>query len=246
MRDLDPSLALQNAEILAGLTLAQLVRPGTPAVYGSASAPIDMMTGALAIGSPELSIVVSATTQMARFYNLPSRCGGGLTDAHLPDAHAAMESAFSLLAAVQNGVNFVLHACGILSSYMCMSYTKFVLDEEALAMIKRMMVPVEVSDETLNLSSIKAVGIGGHFLTQPKTIDRCWKEFFIPDLMKRKNFTRWQEAGSRRIDEIYSYSVDQRLSEYRRPDLDSSAASELSEFVAARKQEIMKGKNSGA
>jgi trimethylamine--corrinoid protein Co-methyltransferase len=239
-------LALQNAEILAGLTLAQLVRPGTPAVYGSASAPIDMMTGALAIGAPELSIIVSATTQMARFYNLPSRCGGGLTDAHIPDAQAALESAFSLLAAVQNGVSFVLHTCGILSSYMSMSYAKFILDEETLAMAKRMMVPVEVSDETLNLSSIKEVGIGGHFLTQPKTIDRCWKEFFIPELMKRKNFTRWQEAGSKQIDAIATEVVHQRLSEYHKPDLNSTAASELSKFVAARKQEIMKEKNSGS
>jgi trimethylamine--corrinoid protein Co-methyltransferase len=239
-------LALQNAEILAGMTLAQLVRPGTPAIYGSASAPIDMMTGALAIGAPELSIVISATAQIARFYNLPSRCGGGLTDAHIPDAHAAMESAFSLVAAVQNGVNFVLHACGILSSYMSMSYAKFILDEQALAMIKRMMVPVEVSDETLNLSSIREVGIGGHFLTQPKTIDRCWKEFFVPGLMKRKNFTRWQDGGSKRIDEIASDAVHQRLSEYRKPDLDSTAASQLSKFVAGRKQEIMKDSNSSA
>jgi trimethylamine--corrinoid protein Co-methyltransferase len=227
-------LALQNAEILAGLTLGQLVRAGTPAVYGSASAPIDMMTGALAIGAPELSIVIAATAQMARFYNLPSRCGGGLTDAHIPDAHAALESAFSLLAAVKNGVNFILHACGILSSYMSMSYAKFILDEEALAMIRRMMLPVEVSDETLNLSSIKEVGIGGHFLTQPKTIDRCWKEFFVPGLMKRKNFTRWQEAGSKRIDAIATDAVHQRLSEYRKPDLDSITASQLSKFVATR------------
>ncbi|MGD8725635.1 MAG: trimethylamine methyltransferase family protein, partial [Desulfobacterales bacterium] len=68
------ALALQNAEILAGLTLSQLVRAGTPVVYGSASAPVDMKTGALAIGAPELTIIIAATTQMAQFYKLPSRC----------------------------------------------------------------------------------------------------------------------------------------------------------------------------
>jgi trimethylamine--corrinoid protein Co-methyltransferase len=233
------ALALQNAEILAGLTLAQLVRAGTPVVYGSGSAPIDMKTGALAIGAPELSIIISATAQMARFYNLPSRCGGGLTDAHIPDAQAALESAFSLLAAVRNGANFILHACGILSSYMTMSYAKFMLDEEALAMIRRMMVPVEVSDDTLSLSSIKEAGIGGQFLTQPKTIELCWKEFFIPEIMKRKNYPKWQDGGSKRIDEIALDIVHRRLSEYEKPDFDSAFASRLSEFVAKRKQEIM-------
>jgi trimethylamine--corrinoid protein Co-methyltransferase len=233
------ALALQNAEILAGLTLSQLVRAGTPVVYGSASAPVDMKTGALAIGAPELTIIIAATTQMAQFYKLPSRCGGGLTDAHLPDAQAALESAFSLLAAVRNGANLILHACGILSSYMSMSYAKFMIDEEALAMIRRMMVPLDVSDDTLNLSAIEAVGIGGQFLTQPKTLERCWEEFFIPQLMKRKNHPKWQEGGSKRIDEIASDVVQQRFAEYRKPDVDSAIASRLSEFVAQRKQDLM-------
>ncbi|MGD2187303.1 MAG: trimethylamine methyltransferase family protein [Desulfobacterales bacterium] len=233
------ALTLQNAEILAGLILAQLVRAGTPAVYGSASAPVDMKTGALAIGAPELSIIISATVQMARFYNLPCRCGGGLTDAHIPDAQAALESAFSLSAAVRSGANFILHACGILSSFMAISYAKFVLDEEALAMTRRMMVPVEVSDDTLSLTSIKEVNIGGQYLTQPKTIELCWNEFFIPEIMKRKNYPRWQGDGCKRIDEIASDAVDRRLSEYQKPDLDSAVASRLSEFVAKREQEIM-------
>jgi trimethylamine--corrinoid protein Co-methyltransferase len=233
------ALALQNAEIMAGLTLAQLVRAGTPVVYGSASAPIDMKTGALAIGAPELSIILSAAVRMARFYNLPNRCGGGLTDAHIPDAQAALESAFSLLTAVRNGANFILHACGILSSFMAMSYTKFMLDEEALAMIRRMMAPLEVSDDTLSLSSIKAVGIGGQFLTQPKTIERCWDEFFIPGMMKRKNYLKWHDGGSQRIDEIASGAVQRRLSEYQQPELDAAVVSQVSEFVAKRRKEAM-------
>jgi trimethylamine--corrinoid protein Co-methyltransferase len=231
------TLTLQNAEILAGLTLAQLVRAGTPLVYGSTSAPIDMRTAALAIGAPELSIFIAATAKMAKFYNLPCRCGGGLTDAHIPDAQAALESVFGLLTAVRNGSNFILHACGILSSFMCMSYEKFILDEEALAMIRKMVSPVEVSDDTLSLSSIKDVGIGGQFLTQPKTIELCWSEFFIPEILQRKNYTKWQTGGSRRIDEIASEYVQRRLSEYRKPDCDPEIVSRLSEFVAKRKND---------
>jgi len=231
------TLALQNAEILAGLTLAQLVRAGTPVVYGSTSAPIDMKTAALAIGAPELSMIIAATAKMARFYNLPCRCGGGLTDAHIPDAQAALESAFSLLTAVRNGSNFILHACGILSSFMSISYEKFILDEEALAMIRKMISPVEVSDDTLSLSSIEDVGIGGQFLTQSKTIELCWSEFFIPAVSQRKNYSIWHDGGSKRIDEIASEYVQRRLSEYRKPDCDPEIASRLAEFVAKRKQE---------
>jgi trimethylamine--corrinoid protein Co-methyltransferase len=102
-----------------------------------------------------------------------------------------------------------------------------------------MMVPLEVSDDTLNLSAIEAVGIGGQFLTQPKTIERCWSEFFIPEVMKRKNYAKWQDAGSKRIDEIASDVVQRRLSEYRKPDFDSAIAHRLSEFVTHRKKEGM-------
>jgi trimethylamine--corrinoid protein Co-methyltransferase len=83
------------------------------------------------------------------------------------------------------------------------------------------------------------VGIGGQFLTQPETIERCWNEFFIPEIMKRKNYTKWQNDGSKQIDEIAADVAQQRLAEYQKPDFDSTVVSQLSEFVAKRKQEIL-------
>ena len=47
------ALTLQHAEALAGLTLAQMVRPGAPVVYGSFSSNVDMKSGAPAFGTPE-------------------------------------------------------------------------------------------------------------------------------------------------------------------------------------------------
>jgi trimethylamine:corrinoid methyltransferase-like protein len=57
--------------------------------------------------------------------------------------------------------------------------------------------------------------------------------------MKRKNYPRWRDDGGKQIDEIASDAVHRRLSEYRKPDLDARVASQLSEFVAKRKKEIM-------
>ncbi|MBA7686497.1 Glycine betaine methyltransferase [subsurface metagenome] len=190
-------LGLQNAEILAGITLAQLVNPGTPVVYGSASSITDMRTGGLAIGAPELSMIVLATAQMARYYNLPSRAGGGLTDAHIPDIQAGIESAFALISAVKNGINFILHSCGILSSYLSMSFSKFLIDEEMCGMVKKIFSPIEVTDESIDIKMIKDVGIGGEYISQPKTLDLCRKELFLPDLMCRKNFYNWEKSGKK-------------------------------------------------
>ena len=84
-------LVHQNAELLAGIALTQLVSPGTPVVYGSTSTNVDMRSGALAIGGPELSQMIAAHADLCRHYGLPSRSGGSLTDASGPDAQAGYE-----------------------------------------------------------------------------------------------------------------------------------------------------------
>jgi trimethylamine--corrinoid protein Co-methyltransferase len=228
-------VALQNAEVLAGLTLAQLVRPGIPFIYGATSCPIDMKTGALAIGAVENAMLVSATAQMARFYNLPSRSGGALTDAHFPDIQAGMESALSLFTAVRCGINFVLHACGILGSFVEMSFEKFLADEELCGMVRRMHQPADLSDEAIDVPMIKKVGIGGQYLTQPKTFRLCRTEFFLPDLSKRQSYDSWKGTGRKRLDQEASEVLARRLDGYEKPDMDPAIERDLARFVAKRK-----------
>ncbi|MBW2438523.1 MAG: trimethylamine methyltransferase family protein [Deltaproteobacteria bacterium] len=228
-------LAMQNAEILAGLTLAQLVRPGVPIIYGSSSSPMDMRTGGLSIGAPELSMIVSCTAQMARFYHLPSRSGGGLTDANFPDAQAGIQSAMALITAARNGINFILHACGILGAYVAMSYEKFIIDEELCGMVKKLIESIEISDATIDLATIEEVGIGGNYLTQPKTFELCRTAFFLPELMTVQDFDGWQSAGGKRADERASGLLNKRLANYEKPDIDPAMESELSKYVTRRK-----------
>jgi trimethylamine--corrinoid protein Co-methyltransferase len=60
-----------NAEVLSGLTLGQLVKPGTPMIYSSSTTSLDMRFGAAAVGSPEGAILNAALAQMGRFYKIP-------------------------------------------------------------------------------------------------------------------------------------------------------------------------------
>ena len=228
-------LALQNAEILAGLTLSQLINPGTPVIYGSTSSAMDMRSGGLAIGAPEYSMFVSAAAQMARRYNLPCRSGGGLTDSHIPDMQAGMESALSLLTAVRNGVNFVLHAVGILGSYISMSYEKFLLDEEMAGMIRKICSPVEVTDDSIDLPMIEEVGIGGQYLTQPKTFKLCRNEFFLPKLANRVSYDSWEQTGSLDSTKRAANVLEDRLNSYQKPDIDPALEKDLADYVKSQK-----------
>ena len=220
-------LALQNAEILAGITLAQLVRPGAPVIYGSTSSAMDMKSGSLSIGAPELSMFTSFTAQIASHYKLPCRSGGGLCDSMLADAQAGAESALALFNAINSGVNFVLHSAGILGGYISMSFEKFILDEEIGAMIRRMVKPTAFTEETIDLATIQKVGPGGHYLTDPKTFKLCRKEVYQTSLMNRQNVDSWQAAGSKDLEKAAAIKVQERLAAYSAPDFSASLKKDL-------------------
>lgn len=225
-------LALQNAEMLAGVTLTQLVNPGTPVIYGSTSTVTDMRTGGVSIGAPEFSMIQNATIRMGKFYGLPCRGSGGLTDAQCLDMQAGIESALALNTTVMSGANFILHACGILGAYLAMSYQKFLADEEICSMLRRMLKSIEVTDERIDLGSIKSVGIGKEYLTHPKTLEHCRTEFHLSDLMSRDDFATWEDKGKKQLDESLLDVFKKRMNEYVKPDIAPEIEKDLQRYMA--------------
>ena len=227
------TIVLQNAEILSGLVLTQLVNPGLPVIFGNIPGITDMRSGNLSIGAPESSIFVSANSQMAEYYGVLGRSGGNLTDAHLPDIQAGIESSLGLLTAMRSGTSFLLHSCGILGAYMSMSYEKFIIDEEIIAMVRRILQPVEITDAAIDLATIKEVGAGGEFLSHPKTFDHFRKEHFVPTLFNRLGYTNWKQNGKDilvRAGEI----VQQRLESYPKPELDQEIEARIDRYIQSK------------
>ena len=227
-------LALQNAEMLAGVTLTQLVNPGAPVIYGATSTVTNMRSGGLAIGAPELSMLQNATIQMGKFYGLPCRGSGGLTDAQYPDMQAGIESAMALAATIMSGANFVLHACGILGSYLAMSYEKFLADEEICSMLRRMLKPLDVTEERMGLKTIKSVGIGSEYLTHPETLAHCRTEFHLSDLMSRDDYATWSDKGRKILSDRLPEIFEQRMQTYVQPDIDPGIEKDLEKYIASK------------
>jgi trimethylamine--corrinoid protein Co-methyltransferase len=224
-------LAQKSAEVLAGATLAQLISPGTPVVYGSTSTNLYMKTGSPSIGSPELALVVTATAQLARHYGLPSRGGGALTDANYPDAQAGFESMLSLLTTVNSGVNFVLHAAGIVSSYLAFSYEKFVLDDEMCGMMRRYWRGITVTPDALASDLIAKVGPGGNYMMEDHTVRRCRTESWQPTVASRVDLASWQEDGRADVVARAHQRWQRLLAEHQDPPLDEVTARQLQAFV---------------
>jgi trimethylamine--corrinoid protein Co-methyltransferase len=233
------SVAQQTAEALAGIALVQLIRPGTPSVYGSFLTNTDMQSGSPAFGTPESAMGILASAQMARSYNLPFRGGGALTSSKAPDAQAAYESMMTMWPTILGRVNFVLHAAGWLESALLASYEKFIIDVEQLRMFEWMLERgLPVDEEGLAMDAMREVGPGGHFLGSEHTLRNYRTGFYRPWISSTENYDRWNRFGARTADVVAAERWKQVLAEYPDPGIDPGMDEQLKEFIAKRKREI--------
>ena len=224
-------LVVQNAEVLAGITLTQLVREGTPVVYGGQSTSAAMRFGTLSTGSPEMAVNTAATAQLTRFYQLPSRSGGAITDSKTCDGQAGSESMMGQLMATLSGINFVLHSAGILETYMVASYEKFILDDDICGMCKRIKKGENITAERLAVDLISEVGPGGEHLTHEHTFRNFRSEFYQPIIEERRNFSAWQKSGAQSIEKRANAKWKEILENYTEPKLPDDVERDLRKFV---------------
>lgn len=230
---MEGTLVVQNAEILAGITLSQLVREGTPVIFAGSSSAAAMRYGTLSIGAPEMAVNTAATAQMGRFYNLPVRGGGALTDAKTVDSQAACESMMSMLMATLSGINFVLHSAGILEGYLTASYEKFIIDNEICGMCKRIKRGEQVTPENLAVDVIGDVGPRGEYLTHRHTFQNFKQALYAPLIEERDNFHSWHAKGGRYMEQRANTKYKEILANYEPPDMDGSIRKELDRYMYA-------------
>jgi trimethylamine--corrinoid protein Co-methyltransferase len=216
------TLLVQNAEVLAGVTLAQLLRPGAPLIYGTFSGGMDMRTGAFVMGGAELALMQAATAQLCDLYHIPFGYGsGGWTDAREPNVQAGIEKACTLLTTALAGVEVVHSAIGgMLGGAEIADYAQMIVDDELCSMVNRYLRGIQVSEDTLALDVIREVGPGGQFVDAKHTVRWFRKEHFLPRLLERG-------SGGDQLDGILA-----RAGERARKILDSHQPKTLSQAAA--------------
>jgi trimethylamine--corrinoid protein Co-methyltransferase len=231
------SLVISNATNLAGICLSQLINPGAPVVYGLGGSPTDMRKGAYVNASPEDAKHVAISAALGRYYQMPCRGQGALTESFCLDYQAGMESAIMATVAALSGVHVGLHNCGTYGSMLAMSYEKFMADEDLCGALKKLIRPVELTDDAFAVNLIKAMGTTGNFLMQSHTLTRCRDEFFIPDLGIRTLHSSWLEMEPREIAARAGRLLDKRLAEYEKPQMGASLERHLVQYVNDRKRD---------
>ena len=229
-------MAMNNAEILFGLVLAQLVRPGAPVLYGNAAKNVDLKTGAPAYGLAESYRFTHIGGQLARRYRMPLR-SSAFCASNAPDAAAMLEGVGATWAAITAGANLLMHGAGWLEGGLCSSFEKFVLDVEVLQNMAVWLEPVTIDADTLALDEIAEVGPGGHFFGTARTIATFETAFHRPIISTTQNYGAWLEAGGLdatcRAHRLYK----QALAEYEPPPIADDLREALDAFVARRTSE---------
>lgn len=197
------TLAIVNAEVLSVIALAQMYRPGCPVIYGSQTANADMSTCAIAIGSAEAALYYKYCAKLAKFYNLPCRGGGALTDAKSLDVQAGYESMLTYYTCKDNHMNMILQSAGILESYLSASFEKMIVDFEIIDMCNRFFADFEINEETVPLELINELGPGEQYLLEEHTFEYCRFETFNPHVSVRGPRTNPAE--------VYKENIQKRL-----------------------------------
>jgi trimethylamine--corrinoid protein Co-methyltransferase len=220
------TIAQENAEVLAGLTVVQLLSPGHPVTYGGIAHIFDMKAGGISFGSPEQALLGAALSQMGRSYGLPVYSNTGLSDSKALDAQYGMESAASLaMGGLARGDIF--GHLGICGADSAASLEQLVLDNELAGYFIRLFSGLEVSEESLCLEELERQGIGGSFLASQSTLTRYRREFWFPGLADRSNWDTWVSAGGKGVRERARESVEKILTAAHTTDGPPEAGADL-------------------
>src|SRR5260221_8467460 len=220
------ALAQQNAEALFGVTLTQLINPGTPVMYGAFTSNVDMRSGAPAFGTPENAKANIVAGQLARRYDLPYRTSNA-NASNAVDLQAAYETAMATWGAVLGGANLIYHAAGWLEGGLTASYEKLILDVEILQNMMEFLRPMPFEEDDLGFEAIKAVPTGGHFFGSDHTMARYETAFYRPMLSDWQNYGSSQEAGGHDALERATQLWQKALSDYEEPAMEPAHRREL-------------------
>lgn len=191
------ALVLHTAEVLSGLVIAQLVRPGTPVIFGGAPAAFHMQYMTNPMTAVEALQLDCAYAQVAKHLELPCQAYMALSDAKANDPQAGMETGVGAFLAACAGINSV-SGPGMLDFVNCFSLEKLAFDAEIAGQALRFVRPVavrgdlpvgELVDELLREHSL---------LTAEHTLEHWPQELYLPGpTVDRCNWDQWREQGAR-------------------------------------------------
>ncbi len=230
------ALTIGLADAFVGLTIAQLINPGTPVICGAGGGVLDMWTTQAPYGSPEMSLNDAGATQIFRRVGVPCFGLAGATDSKETDFQAGMETSIQFLMYAGSGSNLI-HDSGMMDLGMTGSAHLLCLCDEVIGNVKRLQRGFSLDENGFAFDTIKEVGQGGTFITSQHTLKNFRKEMFAPKLGLRQKYEVWEEEGKKSMSDLAKEKVIKILEENTVVPKSIEVQKKISEIVEAAKIE---------
>ncbi len=225
------ALVFHCVDVLTGLTMAQIVKPGTPVVFGGAPATFHMKAASSPMAAIEAQHLNVAYVAVAKYLGLPTQAYMALSDGKLLDAQAGGETFSSALLAALAGINSV-SGPGMLDFVLTFSLPKLVFDNEICGQSLHFIREMMVLDDLPTADLVEQLIREDHLITAPHTLEHWPQELYLTDpVVDRTNRETWEEGGSVQLYERACEQVEKRLASYTPIETDAAVDAALRELV---------------
>ncbi|MHA1844702.1 MAG: trimethylamine methyltransferase family protein [Promethearchaeota archaeon] len=223
-------LTQANMEVLSTIVLTQIINPGMPVLYGSTNAIMDVITGNIALGSIEMSLLTIASAQIAHFYQIPSKGSGCLTESKCFDLQNGFERFMVLSYAINAGHNYITCA-GTYESAISETLELLVIDDELIGLLKRGIEGIRVNEETIAAKEIQKIGTTTrNYLGTKHSVKNTRKEIYVPRILNREKRGKWIRNGAKDLFQIATEKVQELLNESFESNLSKDIENELEKY----------------
>ena len=225
------TIVLANAETLAGLCLAECVRPGIPVLPSASLTYGNLQYAAWECASPDSALMLAGAVQMYKeFYHIPARAQTGVTSSKCNDYQAGYETMQSLLLTGLMDVDVTSQSAGSLENLMTISFEKTLIDDEVIARVRRILEGLKITDETYSVDIIMEVKHGDNFLMHDSTLDN-FMDGWQPSVSDWQNYEGWSNAPYQDLEKKAEAKVN-AIIDSAVPLLDMGTAKDLQNYIA--------------
>ena len=235
------AITQQNAEVLAALVLAELVKPGLPIIYCGRLAMMEPRSGLSVWGGVEMGMASAGTVQIGHRYGLPVNVYGFSTNAHCLDAQDGFERALNAAIPAMAGAD-ELSGIGEMEAGVMGSYAQMVADNEFAGSITRIRKGIRADSDALAVDVIAAaMSTTRNFLGQKHTMKYLKSgEVYLTKLAERGSWEAWENAGRIGFVERAQAEAERILREHQVPPLEDAQEHELDLLMVSAEKELVK------
>ncbi len=222
-----------TVDVLAGITMAQVIKPGAPVLFGGAPATFHMKIASAPMAAIEALRLDVAYIAVAKALGLPCQSYMALSDGKILDAQAGAETFGSALLAALAGVNSV-SGPGMLDFLLVFSLPKLVFDDEMCAQALQFVREVQPAEDLPVSALIDQLMADQHLIMAEHTMAHWPTELYLPStIVDRDNREAWLRLGGKDTYQRACDEVERRLAAYRQPATDPAIDAELRSIIRA-------------